>query len=155
MQHYKEQNNYPEDSTFQNNCYNLASTGKLAVFSVAVVSIKTHCREKQTVISFFLRDDFVDKCGLYKKEGFFCASITNILIFDSALIFKNKRGSRQTFFLIALPFTVASKDNCMFGYCSIIIFLLEHVVSLAFLSSWDLLPLKESIKSSSVLQNHN
>lgn len=31
VQHYKEQNNYPEDSTFQNNCYNLASTGKLAV----------------------------------------------------------------------------------------------------------------------------
>lgn len=90
MQHYKEQNNYPEDSTFQNNCYNLASTGKLAVFSVCIVSIKTHCGAKQTVISFFLRDDFVDKCGLYKKEGFFCASLTNVLLFDSELIFKNK-----------------------------------------------------------------
>lgn len=90
MQHYKEQNNYPKDSTFQNNCYNLASTSKLAVFSVCIVSVKTHCRAKQTVISFFLRDDFVDKCGLYKKQGFFCAYITNILLFNSALIFKNK-----------------------------------------------------------------
>lgn len=58
------------------------------------------------------------------------------------------------FFLIALPFSVARKDNCMFGYCSKIIFSLEHVVSLAFLSSQDMLPIKESIKSSSILQNH-
>lgn len=154
VQHYKAQNNYPEDSTFQNNCYNLASTGKLAVFSVCIASL---CRAKQTVISFFLRDDFVDKSGLYEKKRFFCASVTNILLLDSALIFKNKWGSRQTFvvfFLIALLFTVASKDNYILGYCSIIIFSLEHIVSVAFLLSQGLLPLRKSIKSSSVLQTH-
>lgn len=60
------------------------------------------------------------------------------------------RIQAETFFLIALPFIVASKDNCRFGYRCIIIFLLEHVVSLAFLSSQDLLPLKESIKRAAV-----
>lgn len=41
---------------------------------------------------------------------------------------------------MALPFIVASKENCMFGYSSITLFLLKLLVSLAFLSSQDLPP---------------